>query len=59
MNMVDVHIKEVHSVVEHPEMEEYVIVDMNTDCWGAIDRVEEVFHIKKWEQIRKEGKYLA
>ena len=59
MNMVDVHIKEVHSVKEYPEAEGFVVVDMTTDCWGAIDRVEEVFHIERWEQIRKEGKYLS
>jgi hypothetical protein len=62
MNLVEQFIKEILS--EKIEINPYTnkscyVVRLITNCCGCISEVEQIFDIEEWEQVKKQGYYLA
>ena len=65
MNILEHYIKEIHN--EKPctdkwtekHEEDFVIVDVTVNCYGAIEEKTNIFEKKQWEAIKKQGYYMA
>lgn len=68
MNLLENYIVEIHSVKDYnPEdhwffgdiIERYIEVDMTTDCYGSIRRDTCIFTEREFEEIKRQGYFMA
>jgi hypothetical protein len=59
MNLLEHYIIKVHSVEYYDSEQNYVLVDLTCNCYGAIQRVSHLTTIQQWEIDKKRGFYLA
>ena len=69
MNLIEHYIKEIHSVTDITEefsktcgytpQEPLLSVDLTYDCYGLVKRKTETFWKSNFEEIKKNGYFLA
>lgn len=66
MNILEHYIKEIHSVEPYEEswtkdfpQKKFVKVDFTHDCHGSVRRTTVVFDTDEWEEVRKQGYFMA
>lgn len=69
MNLLEHYIKEIYSVEDITEefkkkvgrnpVDSMVAVKMRINCYGVEEDTEEIFRVPQWEEIKKQGYYLA
>lgn len=69
MNLLEHYIKEVYNVEDITEefkkkvgrnpVDPMVAVKMRVDCYGVEKDTEEIFRVPQWEEVKKQGYYMA
>ena len=60
VNIKDINLEEVIRINDSADdLYSYTSVDMITECHGSNNRVITKFPTKEWEEIKKQGYYMA
>lgn len=69
MNLVEHYIIEIYDIeditekfvkdIGYPPVEPMIMVKMRVNCYGNEEDVASTFYLSKWEEIQKQGYYLA